>query len=184
MSNFTVIAGATRTLGNVINNATGVTVDTTRSPADSIPNNASVINLYLYRIEKNPFFENADWSYPNSTEMRGPPIGINLFYLVTPYYDSQLDVQTTIGQVIQTFHDMPVIDPADYDPVLSDATEELRVIETSLPLDQMSDLWKSFDQSSYRLSLTYEVSVVLIDSAVAKSVQRVGERHIQVSQRR
>ena len=116
--------------------------------------------------------------------MRAPPVGLNLFYLVTPYYDSQLDVQTTIGQVVQTFHNTPIIDPSEYDPVLSDTTEELRVIEHSLSLDQMSDLWRSFDQSSYRLSLTYEVSVVLIDSAVSRTVQRVDERRVEVSQRR
>lgn len=181
MSAFTVVSGVTRTLASVLEAVTGVTVEADRSPADAISDAASLIHLYLYRVEQNPFFVNADGRRPSPDVVRGPPIGLNLFYLITPHGNGQLQIQLTLGDIIRVFHDMPVIDPAFYHPTLQDTTEELRMILNPLPLQEMTELWRAFNERSYRLSLTYEASVVLIDSSVTRTVVPVEERRLVVS---
>jgi hypothetical protein len=181
VSDFNVITGVSKTLAAVIHNATGLAVENDKSPADDIAGN--VVHLYLYRVEQNPFFVNNDWINPSTTVLRQPPIGLNLFYLITPYGAGQLEIQKTLGEVIRVFHETAIVPPADLDPSLADTTEELRVFLNPLPLEEMSTFWKSFEKRSYRLSLTYKVSVVLIDSRVQRTVQRVEERNVEVLQR-
>jgi hypothetical protein len=186
MSNFTVISAVTRTLATLMHGATGMVVDINHSPAESdqISTDPGSIGLYLYRIEKNQFFINSDVMRPSRTLCVQPPIGVNLFFLITPYLTQQVDIQTTIGQVIKLFHEQPVIPQSALDPALADTTEEVRVLFQTLPLEQMIELWRAFDNTSYRLSLTYEVSVALIDSSINQTVIPVEERHITVMTRR
>ncbi len=180
MSGFTVVSGVTRTLANVLSSVTGVDVEPDRSPADAISDATSLILLYLYRVEQSPFFVNTVPPPPAPNQLSEPPIGLNLHYLIAPYGNGQLQIQLTLGDIIRVFHDMPVIDPAFYHPALHDTTEELRMILNPLPLQEMTELWRSFNERSYRLSLTYEASVVLIDSSVTRTVVPVEERHLVV----
>lgn len=184
MSSFSVINGVTRTLHTFLNTATGVAVESDLSPAGVISDATPLIHLYLYRVERNPAFTNNDWVRPNTSTLQEPPIGLNLFYLITPYGNGQQQIQITLGEVVKVFHETPIIPPAAFDPALADTIEEVRVVLHPLPLDQMLELWKGFQQRSYRLSLTYEVSAVLIDSALTRPVRRVEERHLEVGQLR
>lgn len=185
MSGYTVIAGVTRTLGTVLKNAMpGVTVEYDKSPADTIPDSQPLVHLYLFRVERSPFFENGDWLRPSPTSLHEPPIGLNLLYLITPHGNGQIQIQITLGEVIKVFHEQPVIPPADYDPALVGATEELRVIPRQLALEELTELWRAFEQRSYRLGVVYEASVALIDSAVSRTVVPVEERRIDVRPRR
>ncbi|HYJ79370.1 MAG TPA: DUF4255 domain-containing protein [Longimicrobiaceae bacterium] len=181
MSGFTVVSGVTRTLANVLTSVTGVDVEADRSPAENISDATSLILLYLYRVEQSPYFVNAEPPRPGPNQLREAPIGLNLFYLIAPYGNGQLQIQLTLGDIVRVFHDMPVIDPAFYHPTLQDTTEELRMVLNPLPMQEMTELWRSFNERSYRLALTYEASVVLIDSSVTRNVVRVEERHLVVS---
>lgn len=180
MSSFRVLNGVTRTLAAVLRNATGVTVEFNRSPAEAIADTLPLIHLYLYRVARNPFVENADWSAPTPSMLEGPPVGLNLFYLVTPYGSDQSEIQVTLGEIIQVFHDGSVISPADYDPLIADATEELRIIRHDLPLETMTEFWRAFEGKSYRLSTAFEASVALLSSTHTRAVTRVEERHVDV----
>jgi hypothetical protein len=53
-----------------------------------------------------------------------------------------------------------------------------------LTLDLMTELARVFGQRHYRLSMTYEVCVTLVDSAVTRNVTRVDERVLKVRQLR
>lgn len=181
MSSFTVVSGVTRTLATVLNTATGVDVDADRSPADAISDSTSLIHLYLYRVEHNPFFTNLEPARPTPTQVREPSLGLNLFYLITPYGSGQLQVQLTLGEIMHVFHDAPVIDPVHFHPDVQDTTEELRVIPAPLSLQELTELWRAFDGRSYRLSLSYEVSVALIDSERSRVVVPVEERRVRVA---
>ena len=41
--------------------------------------------------------------------LREPSLGLNLFYLITPYGSGQLQVQLTLGEIMHVFHDAPVV---------------------------------------------------------------------------
>ena len=184
MSGYTAISGVTRTLGEFLRARTGVTVEYDRSPADTIADTAPLIHLYLFRVEQNRSFVNGDWIRSGDTVLQQAPIGLNLHYLITPYGPGQLQLQVTRGEIIGVLHDSPIIPPSAYDAALTGTTEELRVVQRPLSLEESTELWRAFDGRSYRLSVTYEVSVVLIDSSVTRTVTRVAERHVQVGHRR
>lgn len=184
MSSYTVINGTTRTLASFLLAETGVPVDNDRAPNDTIADATPLIHLYLYRVEINPFFTNDDWVRPSPQVREDPPIGLNLLYVITPYGSGQLEIQLTLGEVIHVFHRNPIIPPAHFDASLADTTQELRVVPRPLSLEQMTEFWRSFDQRSYRLSVAYEVSAVLIDTGVSREVVPVEERRLEVGQLR
>jgi hypothetical protein len=150
------------------------------SPADDISDANPLIHLYLYGVSHSPFVENADFIRPTSSRVQAPPVGLKLFYLITPYGSGQLQIQMTLGDIIRTFHERPIIPPSDFDGDLVGTTEELRVIPEPLTLEQITELWRAFDGRSYRLGVAYEVSLVLIDSRVQRSVLPVEERVLKV----
>lgn len=159
---------------------TGVPVNVDLAPNDPIPTQNALIHVYLFRVEVNPFFENNPPIRPDSTTIQEPPLGLNLQYLITPYGPNQQEIQLTLGEVMSVFHQTRIIPQASLDISIQDLTEELRVVPLSLSLDQMSELWRAFDGRSYRLSVAYEVSAVVVDNPVAQQVVPVEERSVDV----
>ncbi|MCE2970750.1 MAG: DUF4255 domain-containing protein [Burkholderiales bacterium] len=186
MSAFTVIRDVTRTLDVLLTNEVGVAVDSDRSPAE-IAVVAPLISLFLYRIERNPSFANLGWQ-PGGTaaQLVAPPFGLNLHYLICAYGPTQVEIHATLGEVMRVLHDHAVIRADDpvLDPNLAAMTEELKIVPHNLSLPDTMELWKSFERVPFRLSLAYEVSVVVIDSAVTRTVRRVQERRVEVEQLR
>lgn len=183
MSDFSAIAAVTTTIRDLlIQEMPGLSVDEIHSPTDVSAGPAPVVNLYLYRVEHNPAAANLDWQASTATQLRAPPFGLNLHYLITPYGPDELEVQRTLGEVMRVFHERPVVRRGD--PVLAGAlatmTEELRIVPRMLSMSDMFDLWQAFDHVAYRLCVTYEVSTVLIDSRLTRNVQRVQERVIDL----
>jgi Pvc16 N-terminal domain len=182
MSDFSAIAAVTNTLKALIEQEiAGLTVEVLKAPV-VLSGTSPLLSLYLYRVEPNPFTTNLDWQVRSETELVAAPFGLNLHFLLTPYGPDEIEIQRTLGEVMRVFHENSMILNGDplLDPVLTQMTEELRIVPRTLPLGEMIDLWRSFDKASYRLSTTYEVSTVLIDSRVSRNVQRVQERVIDV----
>lgn len=186
MSAFTAIRDVTRTLNALLTTEVGLTVDSDRSPAE-IAVTTPLISLFLYRIERNSSVANLRWQPGASAEhLIGPPFGLNLHYLICAYGPTQLEIQATLGEVMRVLHDHPVIRADDpvLDPNLATMTEDLRIVPHTLSLPDTMELWKSFERVPFRLSLAYEVSVVVLDSAVTRKVRRVQERSLDVGQLR
>ena len=183
MSDFTAIAAVTGTLRRLLESEmVGITIEDDISPANAEPTLPTVA-LFLYRVDSNAFTANLDWAVRSATQLQAPPFGLNLHYLVTPYGPGQIEIQRTLGEVMRVFHDRAVLragDPALLPP-LAAMTEELRIVPRTLSLSDSMELWKSFHERSYRLSLTYEVSAVLIDSAITRDVERVQERVLDLA---
>jgi hypothetical protein len=182
VSDFKAISATTKTLERLLVDKLGVAVEVALPPTE-ITATTALVGLFLYRVEINPFLANMDWKRTGSTQLVAPPIGLNMHYLVTPYGPDLVEIQKTLGEIIRTFHQFPVIEAADplLSPDLAGMTEELRIVPRPLPLNDMLELWKAFEKLSYRLSLTYEVSAVLVDSGLSRSVMPVQERHLELS---
>jgi hypothetical protein len=182
VSDFKAISATTKTLERLLVDKLGVAVEAALPPTE-ITATTALVGLFLYRVEINPFLANMDWKRTGSTQLVAPPIGLNMHYLVTPYGPDLVEIQKTLGEIIRTFHQFPVIEAADplLSPDLAGMTEELRIVPRPLPLNDMLELWKAFEKLSYRLSLTYEVSAVLVDSGLSRSVMPVQERHLELS---
>jgi hypothetical protein len=48
----------------------------------------------------------------------------------------------------------------------------------------MLDLWRAFGERAFRLSMVYEVSAVLVDSLLTRSVRPVQQRVLDVAVKR
>jgi hypothetical protein len=127
------------------------------------------INLFLYKVQENPTLKNLDWQVKPGAphQLVPPPLSLNLFYLMTPY--AQNDAQTgnataheILGEAMRVLYEHPIV-PLDYlAGELIDAREQIKVIQNTLDLEELSQVWSTFSQP-FRLSVLYEVSVVQLD---------------------
>jgi hypothetical protein len=139
------------------------------------------INLFLYKIEENPFLKNQDFGLKpgDSSTMLPPPLSLNLYYLMTPYAknDAQTGNSTAheiLGEAMRVFYENPVI-PAQYlETDLKGAREEMRIVYVALDPEELARLWSTFAQP-FRLSVRYMVSTVQLDMS-AKTQQPVPKR--------
>jgi hypothetical protein len=132
------------------------------------------INLFLYRIEENPFLKNQDFVLKpgTSTTLLPTPLSLNLYYLMTPY--AQNDPQTgnstaheILGEAMRVFYENSVIPQQFLETDLQGAREDFRIVFNALDPEEIGRLWTTFAQP-FRLSVRYQVSVVQIDMSAAQ----------------
>jgi Pvc16 N-terminal domain len=186
MSNSLAIAATSATLRNLLDsNIRSVDPDlpsglliTTFPPdvmAKSSPDEKPGLNLFLYQVLPNAAWRNKDMPFstrPGETGM--PPLALNLHYLITAYgkYDGTLGNlnERILGAAMSVLHDHAVLDRGEIRSALAGNDlgaqfERLRITPLSMNLEEISKLWMVF-QTQYRMSMAYEVTVVLIDSNI------------------
>jgi hypothetical protein len=175
VSNHLAIAAVTATLRNLLDEiridfpATDIT---TRAPKQARPNeNKTQVNLFLYQTRPNTGWRNSD--LPGRTqqgETGYPPLGIDLFYLLTAYGAGGDEVlaHQVLGRAMSILHDHSVLGRDEIRNALAgndlhDQIERVRISQEMLLLDDLYKLWSSF-QMDYHISAAYQASVVLIES--------------------
>lgn len=206
MSNVLAIAGVTRILKDMLNDALvfgnveqvmgtdfAVTAQppdrvVTDRPDDQIPH----LNVFLHRVTPNAAFRNAD--LPTRTGDGGlrmrPKLALDLHYILTSVASEELHAEVLLGYAMQLFHEMPIIpretirtalSAADLGDLggglpdfgngplspaeLADQIELLKITPVTLSMDDMSKMWTAL-QASYRTTVAYDVSLVLIERAL------------------
>jgi hypothetical protein len=141
-------------------------------------NTNNQLNLFLYMVNRNAAFTNADMPRRGpSGDVTIPPLPLNLYYLVTAFGRDDDVVQPfgheLLGKAMSVLYDHPVLSPADItsatqtllpDNDLASQVERVRITLHPLTIDELSKLWTGFSMQ-YRLSAAYEVGVALIESA-------------------
>jgi Pvc16 N-terminal domain/IPT/TIG domain len=131
------------------------------------------VNLFLYKLEENPFLRNQEPTVrpgvPN--QLVPAPLSLNLFYLLTPYApnDPQTGNATAhqiLGEAMRVLYEHPVVPRDHLDAGLRDARERLQVGQCTLNTEELSNLWTTFSQP-FRLSVLYQVSTVQLDRLAA-----------------
>lgn len=172
MSNALAIAAATRTLLSLLS---GVTPNLTALPPDKARDNqaADQLNVFLFQTALSASWRNADpprQVRPGETGQ--PALPLSLHYLLTAFGVDEARAHEVLGTAMGILHDHPVLgadeirDANAADLPAADLhlqPERIRITPLALSTDDLFKLWSGF-QTSYRLSVTYEVSVVLIDS--------------------
>ena len=183
MSNALAIAAATGALRDLLR--TGIHrldpaltgLDVTTEPLDRAragPDKPR-LNLFLYQTSLNGAWRNMD--IPRRGPTGGPPsppLALNLYYLLTAYgqeNDPNLAEHRVLGAAMSLLHDHPLLSRSELQALtsplgssgLSEQVERLRITPQPLSSDDMSKLWTAF-ATNYRVSMAYEVSVVLIES--------------------
>lgn len=144
------------------------------------------INLFLYKVQENAALKNMDWQVKRGepTQLVPPPLSLNLFYLITPYAAN--DAQTGnaaahefLGEAMRVFYENPIVPQVYLAAGLQDAREQIKIIQNTLDIEELSQVWGTFTQP-FRLSVLYEISVVQLDMlteserAMAERVRQIG----------
>jgi hypothetical protein len=146
----------------------GTMVISLSSPQEMVQNNAEGVSVWLYRVVRDEERLNAPPERISPTQIRPAPLPIRLHYLITPITNRQAQTgpeteQVFLGKVLQSFNDHPLVRGTDLQDDFTGTTIELAVRLETLGLDQISLVWEALD-GSYQLSVSYEVSVVNIES--------------------
>lgn len=184
MSNHLAIATVTATIRQVLHNA--VTQDVSGATVEAFPlgdsrlrDSQAILNVHLYHITPNPAWRNEELPSrrADGTIARRPQLALNLYYLLTAFGRStQADPEAhrLLGSAVRALHERPVLRRSDITSVvqaqtslagsnLADQVELVRLTPQGLSLEEMSKLWSVFFQTPYRISASYEASLVLID---------------------
>lgn len=124
----------------------------------------NVVNLFLYRVHGNS-------GYRNQTISGRTPLAINLEYLVTAYGEEERDevAHFLIGKAMRVMHDHAILERKRLKDALEAArvheqVENIRIAQQDLSLEELSKLWAMFQTQHYRISASYLVTVLLIES--------------------
>lgn len=150
-------------------NARGMTVRL-NTPFEMQDQNHEGVSVWLYRIIRDESRLNDPPTRPTSTTIMQPPLPLRLHYLVTPITSRANDgdpdtEQYLMGKILQLFSSHPVLRGADLKVELAGTDAELHVRLESLTLEEMSRVWEALE-GSYQLSVSYEVALVNIESAI------------------
>src|SRR5262249_50327952 len=99
---------------------------------------------------------------------RPSPLPLRVHYLMTPIaaetaLNGRETEQVILGRVLQAFYDHPILRGHDLRDDFVGTDTVLHVRLEPLSLQDIYDLWDAL-RGPYRLSVSYEVSVVKIDS--------------------
>jgi hypothetical protein len=185
----TVTAALRWILGEALVTVPGGGVNTARVTTlrpDMLANadgDARGINVFLYQVTGNGSWGNAALPARRSdgTVVARPEAAIDLHYLFTFSGDeTALEPQRMLGAAVTALCTRPVLSRALLREIVrravaedpgtwlqfSDLVEQIdlvRFIPLSLNLEELSKLWSTFIGSPYRLSITYQACVVLLD---------------------
>ncbi len=185
MSNHLAIATVTASLAQVLQgvvekDVAGLTVTTTRPDSANAAAGGTRVNIYLYQVTPNAAWRNSD--LPTRADdgrfMQKPRVALDLHYLLTFYgNEAQLEPQRMLGSTVRALHSRPVltrdrirktiISPQFSFLELSNLADDIELVKftpTSLSLEELSKLWAVFFQTQYTLSITYQGTVVLIET--------------------
>lgn len=146
------------------------------SPADK---GDFALTLFLYNIVESGDSRNNQVEVDRMGVMRYPPMALNLYYLLTAHSSSEissraLEEQRILGKAMQVLFDNSIIKGPDLKGTLEENNEEVKVVLDNMPFDMLIKSW-NFPSIPYKLSVSYMVGPVYIDSTRIKSTKRVLE---------
>lgn len=185
MSDFTVVGDIGEILKQLLEDDpwTGISPKpeiTFKSPKEIKDDGGSPnkVSLFLYQILENPYLKNEEPQRIDDTRLQSPPMSLDLLYLVTPYSDDKTQEKFILGKVMQIFFDNAILTGTVLQGSLSGTDEEIKLLFNPISLDDLTKIWSAFQEVAYRLSISYLVTPVKIDSKREMGMQRVVSKEI------
>ncbi len=140
------------------------------TPQEMTDNQTEGLSVWLYRVIRDEERLNAPPERISNNQLKTPPLPMRLHYLVTPIVNSRTVTspeteQAILGKVLQAFYDHSTFAGVDLQDDFSGTILELRVRLEPLSLEETTRIYDALE-GPYRLSVSYEVSVVYIYSAI------------------
>ena len=186
MSASTIISDVTQTLHDLLKEQqqpAGLFEVSLNSPAEDAKDPMDPkINLFLFRVIENPFAKNREWLPVGPGVLQKPPLALNLFYIMTPFANDRLDEHRAMGEAMRIFYDHTILTAPLLKGELEHTAEELKVDLCQFSLEELTRIWNALSQP-FRLSVCYEVHIVLVDSTIEQSANRVIVKENRYAQR-
>ena len=183
MANHYAVATVTATLQQLLDHAVSAdvagasaTLVSPDGPAAGAPDPG--VNVFLYQVTPNAAWRNED--LPTRTvggaPARRPRTALDLHYLLTFYGDdASFEPQRVLASAIRVLHARPVLSRPQIEaataafPVLAPSdlaadVERVKLTQLPLSLEELSKLWSVFFQTTYRLSVAYRGTAVLLEA--------------------
>ena len=187
MSNHLAVAAVTSTLVQLLDaqlahDFVGARAVPSRPDEAAAANADPEVRVFLYRVEPNGSWRaNALPARSSSGQVfERPQIGLTLQYLLAFVgNEGQLEPQRMLGSAVRALTARPLLSRAAIEEMvqaaiasdpnhplaLTDLAEQPEIVRINLlplSLDELSNLWSSFFQTPYQLSVAYEASVVVL----------------------
>lgn len=154
----------------------GATVET--DDLQSPPQTALRLTLFLFETGEDPSARNRPqvrhYSAPD-VHISKPPMALLLRYLVTPWGGTESARHAIIGRAMQVMYDNAILSGAQLVGSLAAEGQSLKITLAPLSLEERTRVWHAV-QRPYRLSVSYEVRVVNLDTEVFERVRPVRQR--------
>ncbi|RAV20503.1 DUF4255 domain-containing protein [Paenibacillus contaminans] len=142
------------------------------------------LSLYLYNIKENGEHRQTHMIKRSQDAIQYPPMTVDLCYLLTPHSTAELQVRALdehriLGRAMQVIYDNAILRGSMLQGSLAEKNEEVRIVMDSIPAETLTRMW-NFADNPYRLSVSYTVGPVNIDSNRIKTAKPVLERDIRI----
>jgi hypothetical protein len=140
------------------------------------------LTIFLFEVVEDPSAKNRPpvRQVVNQTVLtRKPPMALLLRYMLTPWSGDRITDHKILGKVIETFYDNANIAGTKLQGGLANTDAVLNINLAPITLEDRTRVWYSV-QKPYRLSLTYEVRVVNLDSTLQKRTGLIQSRKISM----
>jgi hypothetical protein len=139
------------------------------------------LSLFLYQVSENVYLKNQGMENMGVSKEKTPPLALDLYYMLTSYPSLGIQDRTErtqeehsiLGRAMQVLYDNPILTGSVLRGSIAAYDNELHVTITSMSLDDMSKIWSTFKEKSFRPSVCYLVTAVKIESSLEKSIVRV-----------
>jgi hypothetical protein len=132
------------------------------------------LSVWLYRVAVDPSTRNLPPQRIASTRLRETPLPLRLHYLLAPITNSTADdapetEQVILGKALQVLYDRPQLTGADLRDDFAGTETTITTRLEDLSIDELTRVWDALD-TSYRTSVSYEVTVVAISARLREEV--------------
>lgn len=142
------------------------------------------LSLFLYNVKESGDNRKTQMIPRGEGAMQYPPMVLDLHYMMTVHSPAELqtrsiDEHRILGRAMQVLYDHSILRGPNVIGTLAEREEEVRIVMDGLAGSSMLQMW-NFADTPYRLTVSYMVGPVLIDSTRIKSTKRVLERDISI----
>jgi len=152
---------------SIIENESDIAIS---SPDDT----SGKLSIFLYKINENSYLKNQNLEKIDN-EIKGSPIFLDLFYLITPNTKDNINDHIIMGKIIQIINDNNIL-KKDYFK-----QKELKLLLDSLSIDDLNKIWAMISSSTpYKLSISIEVTPLKIESMKTEKITKVEDVDIKL----
>lgn len=158
------------------------------SPGEIEATDNVLLSLFLYQINENTFMKNQNMRMSVSPQWeKNPPLHLDLYYILTSH-PSEIPDKTErtkqqhsiLGRAMQVLYDNSIIRKELLRGTLNQSEEdELHLTICPLNLDDITKIWTTFQDKTYKTSVCYLVTPVKIDSYRGEETVRVISKKIE-----